>query len=47
MYNIGDKFTINSIEYTIWLIEENVYHLIDSEGRGICCEGEYITTNSE
>jgi hypothetical protein len=47
MYNIGDKFTINSKEYTIWLIDGQVYHLIDIEGNGLCCEEEYITINAE
>ena len=34
--NIGDKIIYNEIEYTVWLIEENVAHLLDSSGNGIC-----------
>lgn len=33
---IGDKITIDGIEYTIWFIEDNSYHLIDENGNGIC-----------
>lgn len=47
MYNIGDKFIINSREYTIWLIDNQLYHLVDNEGNGLCCEEEYLTTNAE
>lgn len=25
MYNIGDTFTINNSEYTIWLVDTNIY----------------------
>lgn len=47
MYNIGDKFIINGSEFTIWLIEDTIYHLINEQGLGICCDEEYITNNSQ
>jgi hypothetical protein len=47
MYNIGDTVKINGIFYTIWLIEDGLYHLLDGDGNGICCNDEYLTTNSE
>lgn len=40
--NIGDKILINDVEYTLWLIEDGVYHLIDSNNRGVCYEEQYI-----
>jgi hypothetical protein len=43
MYNIGDKFTIDGSEYTIWLTEAPIYHLTNSHGHGICCDEEYLT----
>jgi hypothetical protein len=43
MYNIGDKFTINGSEYTIWLAEAPIYHLTNSQNHGICCDEEYLT----
>ncbi len=43
MYNIGDKFIINGSEYTIWLVDDLIYHLLNNEGHGICCNEEYLT----
>jgi hypothetical protein len=43
MYNIGDKFTINGSEYTIWLAEPPIYHLLNLQNHGICCDEEYLT----
>ncbi len=43
MYNVGDKFIINRMEYTIWLVDPPVYHLLNSEGHGICCDEDYLT----
>jgi hypothetical protein len=47
MYNVGDKFIINGMEFTIWLKELPVYHLITNDGYGICCDEEYINNNKE
>jgi hypothetical protein len=33
---LGDKITVEDLEYTVWLIEEDTVHLIDETGRGIC-----------
>lgn len=40
--NIGTKVIINKIEFTIWFIENNVYHLIDKDGYGICGDIEWL-----
>lgn len=44
---IGDKFLINGMEYTLWLIEENTYHLIDSNGNGICGDINWLNIIKE
>ncbi len=46
MYNIGDKFIINENEYTIWLAEAPIYHLVNSQNHGICCDEEYLTLSN-
>lgn len=47
MYNIGDKFQINGSEFTIWMIEDGIYHMVDSRGFGICGDEKYITENAQ
>lgn len=32
---VGDKINYNGVEYTIWEIEDDTLHLIDSENNGI------------
>lgn len=32
---IGQEITYNNIVYTIWLVESDCVHAIDSEGNGI------------
>lgn len=44
---VGDKININGTEYTVWLIEDNTYHLKDELGNGICCDVEFIKTITE
>ena len=39
---IGQKIQINNIVYTIWLIEQDVIHIIDDEGNGLCLDKEYL-----
>lgn len=33
---VGDIIQFQGISYTIWLIEDNIYHIIDAEGNGKC-----------
>lgn len=47
MYNIGDKLQINNSEFTVWLVEDGLYHLINDQGLGICCDEEYLIANSQ
>ena len=46
MYNIGDIFIINDQQYTIWLVDNGIYHLINQNNHGICCDEDYLTTLS-
>lgn len=32
---VGDKVIYNSVEYTVYLIEDNTAHLIDENNNGI------------
>lgn len=34
--NEGDKIEINGVNYTVIIVEEEVYHLLDDNGNGIC-----------
>ena len=34
--NIGDTIVIKDVTYTVWLIENSVYHLVDEDGNGRC-----------
>lgn len=34
--NIGDTIIIQDVLHTVWLIEGNVYHLVDVDGNGRC-----------
>lgn len=46
---IGDIIIINGVEYTVWLIEDNIYHIINENGHGICGDLDFIVnvTNSQ
>jgi hypothetical protein len=41
-YQIGDIIYIQGIEYTVWLIEGNLYHIKDANEHGFCCDEEWI-----
>ena len=38
----GDKISIEGVEFTIWLIEDGIYHIVDSEGNGFCGPEEWL-----
>lgn len=40
--NINDTFIINDEEWVVWLVEEEVYHLKNKDGDGICCSIDYL-----
>ena len=40
---VGDKIDIRGVLYTIWLIENGIYHLINDDGYGICGDLDFIT----
>jgi hypothetical protein len=46
---IGDKINVHGVEYTIWLIEDNIYHIINEAGHGICGDLDFIVnlTNNQ
>lgn len=39
---VGDKIFIQGTEYTIWLIEDGIYHIIDDNGNGYCGNEEWL-----
>ena len=34
--NVGDTIVLYDTLYTVWLVEGNIYHLIDADGNGRC-----------
>lgn len=42
-YNIGDIVIVQGVEYTIWFIEDGIYHIRDIDGNGHC--GDEIWLN--
>jgi hypothetical protein len=40
--NVGDTVEFQGIIYTIWLIENGIYHLINDEGNGKCGDYNWI-----
>jgi len=41
---VGDVILIDRLEWTIWLIEDNVYHIKNNKGNGMC--GDLYWLNS-
>jgi hypothetical protein len=41
---IGDTIELYGVIYTVWLIEGNIYHLIDDDGNGRCYVQEFLLT---
>ena len=42
--NIGDTIILYGTVYTLWLIEDGIYHLIDDAGEGRCYEESILLT---
>jgi hypothetical protein len=41
---VGDIILIDGQEWTIWFIKDNIYHIKDNNGNGIC--GDLSCLNS-
>jgi hypothetical protein len=45
--NVGDLIVINGNQFTIWLIEDFIYHLIDDKGYGVCGDINWLNSVKE
>jgi hypothetical protein len=41
--NEGDIVIFDGDEYTIWLIEDGIYHIRNEEGKGYCGNLNWLT----
>jgi len=40
--SIGDKLVIRGTEYTVWLIEDGIYHISNDAGHGMCGDENWV-----